>query len=229
MALANLIDPHTVESMLTNMKKAAISTAVLLAASLPSHAAFVFNLQEVGPDVVLSGSGTLNLAGLSFLGSAFARPALSSTSGIAFVGGSPSPGSPSSFDVYGFVNSTPGSFGTGLFTFSNSASGDAFGFRFRADAGELWAPSGYTSGSLLAGTATFAGQTLSSLGATIGTYTWTWGSGATADSMTLNVGSSITPVPEPSAYALALTGLGVLGFWGRRQKAQKRTAEVAAA
>jgi MYXO-CTERM domain-containing protein len=36
-------------------------------------------------------------------------------------------------------------------------------------------------------------------------------------------------VPEPSADALALAGVGVLGFWGRRQKTQKRTAEAAAA
>jgi MYXO-CTERM domain-containing protein len=92
----------------------------------------------------------------------------------------------------------------------------------------VFVPAGYVSGGLLSGTATFAGQTLASLGATLGTYTWTWGSGATADSMTLKVGT-VTAVPEPSAYALALAGLGVLGFWGRRQKAQKRTAEVAAA
>jgi MYXO-CTERM domain-containing protein len=52
--------------------------------------------------------------------------------------------------------------------------------------------------------------------------------GATADSITLKIGN-VTAVPEPSAYALALAGLGVLGVWGRRQKAQKRTAEGAAA
>jgi MYXO-CTERM domain-containing protein len=202
-----------------NLNKSLIGLAVMLSASVPAQAAFVFNLQEVGPDVVLSGSGTLNLAGLSLV----------PVGGIAACGISPSflgaiVGSTTCtpVEVYsGF--SGPTSFGSGIGTLASSGSGDTFGI-VEAFAPSFLVPAGYVSGGLLSGTATFAGQTLASLGATVGTYTWTWGSGATADSMTLNVGSSITAVPEPSAYALALAGLGVLGFWGRRQKASKRQA-----
>jgi MYXO-CTERM domain-containing protein len=195
-------------------------------ASVPAQAAVVFNLQEVGTDVVLSGSGTLNLAGLT-KDSAFAnrRGLVVPSYPMATVGGT----SPVPVDLYQGITGSTG-FGSGTGTVASSGSGDTFGFINLPPSNQfVFVPVGYVSGSLLSGSATFAGQTLLSPGATIGTYTWTWGSGATADSITLNVGSPITPVPEPSGYALALAGLGLLGFWGRRQKAQKRVAEAAAA
>ncbi len=208
--------------MLMNLTKTSAGLAVLMATSLPSHAAVVFNLQEVGPVVVLSGSGTLNLAGLTYTGMVRAVPGLGTSDGFAGIGNPPLV----SGDGYtGF--SGPNAFGSGPIWRPSNQSGDYLAIR--ADTLEIHVPRGYTSGSLLSGSSTFANQTLASLGATIGTYTWTWGSGATADAITLNVGSPITPVPEPSAYALALAGLGVLGFWSRRQKASKRQAEAAAA
>ena len=208
-----------------NLRKPLMGLAVMVSASVPAQAAVVFTLQEVGADLVLSGSGTLNLAGLSkdpreFFQSGFLAP----SSGTALVG----PLAAAAVDAYSGL-SGPASFGSGGVE-GSGGSGDTFGIVGPVAGGPrfLFVPSGYTSGGLLSGAMTFANQTFASVGATPGTYTWTWGSGATADSMTLNIGT-VTAVPEPSAYALALAGLGVLGVWGRRQKAQKRTAEAVAA
>ncbi len=206
-----------------NLNKPLIGLAVLVSACAPAHSALVFTLQEVGPDVVLSGSGTLNWSGLTSEGGNIRRSGLSTLHAIAMVGSEwvlP-------VDFYsGFVG--PASFGTGGGIAASSAFGDVFGLSM-ADTGfkVIAVPEGYVSGSPLSGTATFAGQTLASLGATPGTYTWTWGSGATADSLTLSIGT-VTAVPEPSAYTLALAGLGMVGVWSRRQKAQKRRAEAIA-
>jgi hypothetical protein len=53
--------------------------------------------------------------------------------------------------------------------------------------GQLILPQGYVSGTALSGTATWANQTLASLGLTPGQYVYTWGANATADSLTINL------------------------------------------
>lgn len=77
---------------------------------------------------------------------------------------------------------------------------------------DIVVPLGYVSGSPLLDTATYAGQTLGSLGVTPGTYVWTWGTGADADSFTL-----IATVAEPSTWAMMLLGFAGLGFVGYRR------------
>ncbi len=77
-------------------------------------------------------------------------------------------------------------------------------------------PAGYVSGSALTDSATYDNQTLSSLGATPGTYTWRWGSGATADSFTLDIPAP--SVPEPASLALFGTGLAGFGVIRRRRR-----------
>jgi hypothetical protein len=42
-------------------------------------------------------------------------------------------------------------------------------------------PAGYTSGSALSETDTYAGKTFASMGLTPGTYVWKWGAFANAD------------------------------------------------
>jgi hypothetical protein len=67
-------------------------------------------------------------------------------------------------------------------------------------------PTGYLSGSALSDTSTYADETLSTLGVTLGTYEWTWGTGADQN-FTLVIG---VPVPEPASSLLlgaAMAGL----------------------
>lgn len=195
-------------------KKSLISLAVMLLASVPVQAAVVFDLKEVGSDVLFTGSGTINLSSLTYSGDAPVQGLMVPSFAYAVI-------ADGSITAYSGL-SGPTSIGSSMATtYATSMLGDSFGF-FGLVHG-LMVPQGYTSGGLLAATATFANQTLATLGATVGTYVWTWGSGPTADSITLNVGN-VTAVPEPSAYALALAGLGVMGFWGRRQKATRPVA-----
>ena len=69
----------------------------------------------------------------------------------------------------------------------------------------LFLPQGYVSGATLSATATWDGQTLSTLGLNPGTYVYTWGSGPTADSLTVDVVSP-QAVPEPTTLWVALIG-----------------------
>jgi hypothetical protein len=106
--------------------------------------------------------------------------------------------------------SGPLNFGSAIFTFASSGSGDAVGV---SNSGALVVPHGYLSDSALSDTATYDNQTFSSLGVTPGTYEWTWGSG-TNQNFTLVIGE----VPEPSTWAMMLAGFAGLGAMVLRRK-----------
>ena len=212
-----------------SFKRSLVTLCAAMAASMSAQAAFQFELTEVGSNVVLTGSGSFNVAGLT--------PTTGWVSGGGFLGpNSPFlqigafgakldmysvaavPAGASTFGTYGFI---PAGVSTGDTTSFASDLNHVFGphdWRFSV-------PAGYVSGTQLSGSATFTGTSFASLGITPGTYAWTWGSGATADSVTLTAA-----VPEPSTYAMALAGLGILGVWARRQKRiRQRPAEAATA
>ena len=74
--------------------------------------------------------------------------------------------------------------------------------------GYVFLPAGYVSGAALSSTSTWTGQTLATLGVTVGTYTWTFGSGASADSVVVYAGTAppsaavaVTPPPIPDNVA----------------------------
>jgi hypothetical protein len=94
--------------------------------------------------------------------------------------------------------------------FASSASGDIVAFV--ADVDELDVPEGYVSDTPLSDTATYTGQTFSSLGVTPGTYEWKWGTGANQN-FTLEIG-----VPEPSTWAMMLLGFAGLAWAAYRQR-----------
>jgi hypothetical protein len=152
-------------------------------------------LLEVGGDVVLSGAGIMNLTSLTnvqpfFRGSSIAPSVSQFTCGLA------GPGPFNSRLYTGATFNSPTNFGTGNQTVGSSGTGDFFGVTFAVSNNQLFVQSGYTSGSFISGTTTFNSTTLSTLGATPGTYTWSWGSGPTLSSIIMVVGTpSVTPTP----------------------------------
>jgi hypothetical protein len=187
----------------------AASTVLVLAAAVSLFApiaradGFTVTLLQVGPNVVASGSGAINLTGLSFSGTFSGSAAMKPSAGVLTLG----PTALVSVDDYTPI-SGPSSFGPGGATSASSGSGDEVAVD--GGNGALFVPQGYTSESPLTDTTTWNGTTLSSLGVTPGTYTWTWGTGKDQD-FTL-----VVPSPEPSS--LMLLGTSALGLILMRRK-----------
>ena len=102
-----------------------------------AQADYLVTLEQQGPNVVATGSGTINLAGVSFLGTVLGNVggSLTPNGGSVFVGSGTE-------DMYtGF--SGPTDFGPGNNIFSDSDSGSSVGIFGLADI--LYVPSGYTS------------------------------------------------------------------------------------
>jgi hypothetical protein len=156
----------------------------------------ILTLNQVGPDVVFNGSGTANLAALAISQSGGCQSVLNSIwIQVGALG---------SCKLLGNMSGPVSLPVTGSASYSSSG-GDIIGVLDYFGSFLLSVPSGYVSGSALAGTATFSGTTLSAVGATPGTYVWTWGSGATGDSLTL-----LIAVPEPST--ILTLGAALLGI-----------------
>ena len=192
----NTMKTHTIH---TTTRRALLAAATLALATA-SHAAIVITFQQVGANVLETGSGSANLAALGFTsnGSYLGTVQPSGGSNQAIVG--LSVGSP----ISNFNGVTgPAGFGTGTtLVAASSGAGATFGI----NSPFLVVPQGYISGTLLSGSSTFNGQTFASLGITPGTYLYTWGAGPTADSLTVQ--AIAAPVPEPGS---ALAGMLALG------------------
>jgi hypothetical protein len=171
-----------------------------------AKAGYVVDLTQVGSNVVATGSGPIDLTGLSFFGAASAGAFIIPSFGRTYTG-------PlfSTVDLYTGITG-PANFGSGGFTFPDSGSGDFVGVA-RIDS-FLAVPAGYVSDSPLSDTSTYGGQTFATLEATPGRYEWTWGTGANQN-FTLIIG---TVVPEPSTWAMMVLGFAGLGFAGYRQR-----------
>ncbi len=171
-----------------------------------ANAAYIVTFTEVGADVIANGSGSINLAGLSFGATTFSAALVFSPTAEEFTG----PTSLQALSAYQFVTG-PSSFGpgpAGQFG-ADSGSGDMVGLIGSAPDKALYVPFGYVSGAPLSDTSMYSGQSFASLGLTPGTYVYTWGSGPTADTFTVQIGG-VTPAPEPAS--LMLLGAGLLGL-----------------
>ncbi len=183
---------------------------------IPANAAFIATMDQVGADVVITGSGSFDTIGLTPTSPFFPESELSITpslNALSLGGGEAQ---------QAFTGLTPdhATFGNGGETFGSSFSGDVVGIGDMAIAGpnSLFLPDLYVSGTSLSDLTIFAGNTFASLGVTPGTYVWTWGSGATADSFTLQIGPAQT-VPEPASLTLLAVGLAGLGLVLRSRRA----------
>ena len=190
-----------------------------LIAILPvsTYAAVEMEMVATGSDVILSGSGTLNLSSTTNFATSGTKTQSAIDAGGLFA---PSAITGSNTEVEVRVEcggvTGPVSLGSGTaVNKSDEGRGHTFGI---FGAGENYGSGGaglcllvekaYVSGDQLSGSARFANTSLSSLGVTKGTYRWTWGTGASADSLTLYIRgkpSPPTPVPTtPGALMLLL-------------------------
>ena len=202
---------------LTTATLAAAGGCAFFGAAAPAQAStFTVTLQEVGLNVVATGSGTIDTNDLTII------PAGVHSTGAFIVpaAGDIINGSPNGTNYDGYTGFTgPTSFGPGQLTGPSTGSGDIVGI----DNGEfsparLIVPAGYVSGSTLSDIGIYNNQTLAGLLVTPGAYTWTWDNGA--DNFVLQIGPVATPLP--ATLPLFATGLGALGLlgWRRKKKAQ---------
>ena len=176
-----------------------------------NSAAFSVTISQVGPDVVMTASGSLNINGLTLVQSN-AGPYGGNGIGVStatYLMGTTGV----NFDEYSGFTTNPTSFGAGGGS-STSTSGDVFGVVFNmAPPYNLIVPVGYTSGTNISSTQTFGSQTLSGMGFTNGTYTYSWGSGANAFTFDVIVGAP-SPTPSPSPSSATPTPTPTVGYNG---------------
>ena len=207
----------------------ATTLAIVLAWLLSVRAAqagYTVTLQQVGPDVVATGSGAIDLTGLTFSKSGFLVPQVTSGAngyGSLRTGGSITTGPFSSMpqdprqsvDSYSAALIGPATFGTHSFGVdASSGSGNMVGMGVAGVVGRpldlvIAIPRGYVSGTVLADSATYRGTTLLGLGVTPGTYVWRWGTGANQN-FTLQIEAPVTTnISNFSTRASVQTGQGV--------------------
>jgi hypothetical protein len=195
-----------------------LATAILLLASVAicdaeAHASsYVVTVEQIGSDVVVTGSGAIDLTGLTFIGfvngNGFMDNHFEPKEGDFQLG---SALSQDLMDAYTGAISGPSVFGIGDASFPDTGVGDAFKYF----ASVIWVPDGYLNASLL-GSDTYDNTTLANLGATPGAYVWSWGDGAD-QRITLDIVAP-TATPLPATLPLLAGGLGMVAFLSRRKK-----------
>jgi len=170
--------------------------------------AYMVTLEQVGANVVATGSGPINLTGLTFVISTVLNAQINP--GVAAIGTGPA--FPVAGDLYNGL-SGPTSFGSGLTTVPSSGSGDTVGIGGKV--GRLVVPGGYVSGTALSDTSTYDNATFKSLGLTPGTYVWTWGTGLPNQNFTLVIGRGTVP---DAGSTVSLLGFALLGLAALRRK-----------
>jgi hypothetical protein len=202
---------------------AAVLSLSALSASA-ARAAYVVNIEEVGANVVETGSGRLDLVGLPLNGT--------TTNTFAFL--SPNPAGygsgPSGAKEAQFISTISATLsgptqwgpGAGGFLKASSSSGDGVGITIDPSGGEdnaIFVPAGY-DGGFLSETSTYLKESLASMGLTPGTYVYNFGGPFNADTFTVIVGvAGAGAIPEPSTWALMLMGFAGLGYATFRRKA----------
>jgi hypothetical protein len=186
---------------------AAVAAAALgLTAAGRAEAGVIIDIFQSGSNVVATGSGSLDLTGMTHVTTRMVQPSFIFPSAAAILVGS----SGGDIDVYTPL-SGPASFGSGGLTSpASSGSGDLFGIN--RSTGQLAVPRGYVFGTSLSGSETFDNTTLSGLGLTAGTYLFR----LPGDTLTVRIGS--VAVPEPSTLALAGLGAAALAGYGWRRR-----------
>ena len=178
----------------------------LFAFGSQADAQLVTDCVESGGDLVCTTTGSVNITGQTFSGNPDSLPVLNpSDAGFQIF----TTGAATSADSYAVLDdpnfSEPAAFGANGFHLATSSSGAPAGML----ANIVAVPVGYVSGAALpVSTATWANESIASLGLIPGSYVWSWGTGPTAGSATLNIIGS--PIPEPTSLALFAISLGTI-------------------
>ena len=154
------------KTMSTSLRRLALAGAVFLlltAALHRAHAMFYLTLTQVGGNVVINGSGTVNLTALTFQQSANADPAVYPALGLLTAGAGDLPPY-SEYDGGGLTG--PAAFGNGTGSAENSGTGGIAGIL--GSNPSLLVPQGYVSGSPL----TYSGGKATVSGIVPGTTVW---------------------------------------------------------
>ena len=184
-----------------------LTTLALAAAALPAEAAVTITIRDVGPDVVATLSGSLDLTGMTYTGAgATGRFVWSERAMAAFAG---------NIKYYQAVTG-PTNWGStdplaDLF-FATSKTGDAFllgGTAFQSLLPTIGVPDGYVNGAALAASMTFAGETIENMNLDPGRYVYELPN----DLVVVRIGS----VPEPASWAMMIAGFGLVGAAMRRR------------
>lgn len=182
------------------------------------NAMLLFSLQDVGSDLVLTASGSVDsITGLTVdtINQPGGNSNMQASAGL-FVAGTGT-----SYNQYSNV-SGPNSIGPGGgFGIATGGSSGPFA-GINGSGGGLYTQGNYVVGTPINSTSTWTGASLASYGITPGVYTWTWGGGS-GDSAVLYAG--VTPIPEPATY-IALAGFCGLGLfvWRRRKRVHQSAA-----
>jgi hypothetical protein len=169
---------------------------------------FTVTLEQVGANVVATGSGAINLTGLTFASAGFfASGGMGpSIANLVVADGT-------DLSLYtGF--SGPSSFGPGTITNASSDSGDSVSIIGAAvfPGPGIFLPAGYVSGTALSDSSTYNSATFASLGVTPGTYVWTWGTGLPDQNFTLQIGLGLPPPIPDGGSTVSLLGCALLGL-----------------
>jgi hypothetical protein len=177
--------------------------------SVQSAQAFTMTMEQMGSNVVVTGTGAINLTGLNFRGSGDfidtgvqANRALIGNLGmqLRFMD-----------DYMGYIG--PTNFGHGGFFAPDTTSGDfvaLFG-----SVGFLLVPHSYVSRTALSNSMTFNNATVASLGVRPGTYEWTWGDGANQNFTLIIIGWAEVPA---GGSTISLLGCALLGLVALRPR-----------
>ncbi len=208
-----------------------ICTSVAIGLSLGEllcspQAKAVINLQvqQIGPDVVISGSGKANLSALTLNSTNLLYQNVLTDVQIYAGPNQPNAGQ---VDLYNGITSGPATISSDALLVElpdeniAASHGDLFGIV--TNPFTLVLPKGYVSNADLSGVSTIRNYTISGLGLTVGTSTWTWGSVANGDfdSINLTVPNS-TPVPGP----LPLAGGAVFFGWSRKLRRRSKSLDL---
>ncbi len=191
-----------------------LAVGALAIAAGAANATFTINITQNGPNVVMTGSGSIDTTGSA--SAAVVGLCGTNTGSVGPTNVCVGSGGTGATYAASLVPPLSG-FTTGAATSATSATGTPV---FVAT-DTLGLPAGYVSGSAISSTSTFAGRTLASLGLTPGaTRTLTLASGDTIQIVVGPVPANPASIPTLSEYALLVLAslVGMLGISAARRK-----------